>query len=67
MRTWIDLSTIETPERIGRRPRDARGYPIPYSVMYGADGKPDFRVIDRLRGEPRPSGRGQERGRRSWP
>lgn len=46
MRTWIDLSQIETPDRIAAMKKDVRGYPIPFSVKYGADGAPDFRVID---------------------
>lgn len=33
------------PDRIRRRPIDARGYPIPWFVEY-INGKPDFRVID---------------------
>ena len=31
--------------RLGR-PRDDRGYPIPYTVLIRPDGKPDFRIID---------------------
>ncbi|MFK4135920.1 hypothetical protein ACI2KR_27100 [Pseudomonas luteola] len=46
MATWIDLNTIETPDRIKRMKVDSRGYPIPYSVEIDANGKPDFRVID---------------------
>jgi hypothetical protein len=29
------------------RPKDRRGYPIPYSVLIREDGTPDFRIIDR--------------------
>lgn len=36
---------IDMPSRIGRLPRDKRGFPIPYFVSY-IDGKPDFRVAD---------------------
>lgn len=46
MKTWIDLATVETPLRIATLPRDARGYPVPHTVRYDADGVPDFRVID---------------------
>ena len=41
--------TIELPPipwRMGRRPRDARGLPIPFAQFIGADGVPDFRVLD---------------------
>ena len=31
--------------RLGR-PRDDRGYPIPYTVLIRPDGKPDFRITD---------------------
>lgn len=46
MRTWIDLTQIATPDRIAAMKKDVRGYPIPFSVKYDADGVPDFRVID---------------------
>lgn len=41
-----DVSSIPIPERLARRPRDSRGYPIPASVQIDAQGKPDFRVTD---------------------
>jgi hypothetical protein len=34
------------PAGIAALPRDARGYPIPFTVFVDADGTPDFRVID---------------------
>jgi len=34
------------PARMQRRPRDARGFPIPFSQFIDKDGKPDFRVLD---------------------
>jgi hypothetical protein len=39
---------LETPipERLARRPRDARGFPIPVTVLIKPDGTPDFRVTD---------------------
>lgn len=46
MRTWTDLAAIETPVRIARLARDARGYPIPHTVQMRPDGTPDFRVVD---------------------
>lgn len=46
MRTWINLADVPMPVRIARLARDARGYPIPYAVMYRSDGTPDFRAID---------------------
>jgi hypothetical protein len=33
------------PEALARRPVDRRGYPIPWSVVIGADGVPDFRSM----------------------
>ena len=39
-------TSIEIPSRLAARPRDARGYPIPATVLIGQDGKPDFRVTD---------------------
>jgi hypothetical protein len=37
---------IEIPRRIAKLPLDERGYPIPFFVAYGDDGKPDFRAMD---------------------
>jgi hypothetical protein len=37
------------PPRLARRPRDRRGYPIPFSNWVAADGTPDFRVLDQER------------------
>lgn len=34
------------PPRVASLRRDDRGYPIPYPVLYDAQGKPDFRVVD---------------------
>jgi hypothetical protein len=34
------------PERMKRRPTDKRGYPIPFVQFIGADGLPDFRVVE---------------------
>lgn len=39
------MSLIETPVRIAQMKKDARGYPIPFTVLW-KDGVPDFRVID---------------------
>jgi hypothetical protein len=46
MKTWRDISRIKVPLYMKSLPRDDRGYPIPYGVTVGTDGKPDFRVID---------------------
>lgn len=34
------------PERIGRLPKDKRGYPIPWNVLRGEDGTPFFTIND---------------------
>jgi hypothetical protein len=34
------------PDRVAKLPRDVRGYPIPYTVMIDAEGKPHFPVVD---------------------
>ena len=39
-----NLKTI-VPDRMRRRPLDARGYPVPWFVAWIA-GKPDFRIVD---------------------
>jgi hypothetical protein len=39
-------AVVPIPPRLARRPRDARGYPIPYGVLIRKDGTPDFRVVD---------------------
>ena len=36
----------EIPFRLARRPRDARGYVIPFTQFIKSDGTPDFRVMD---------------------
>ena len=36
----------EIPFRLARRPRDARGYVIPFAQFIKPDGTPDFRVMD---------------------
>lgn len=38
--------TTVIPQRLQRRPRDPRGYVIPYNQFIDANGEPDFRVID---------------------
>jgi len=35
---------IDIPRRLRQRPRDPRGYPIPYVVLIREDGNPDFRA-----------------------
>lgn len=37
---------IPLPAKLGRRPKDPRGYPIPASVLIDKDGRPDFRITD---------------------
>lgn len=44
--TWIGVAYVDTPDRIARLDRDARGYPNPNTVRYRSDGTPDFRAID---------------------
>lgn len=34
------------PESLRRRPRDRRGYPIPYVQAMSSDGTPDFTAVD---------------------
>ena len=36
----------DIPFRLARRPRDARGYVIPFAQFIKPDGTPDFRVMD---------------------
>lgn len=36
---------VEMPPAIARLPKDARGYPVPYSALY-VNGKPDFTQVD---------------------
>jgi len=40
---------IEPPARLSSRPRDPRGYAIPWTQFIRADGTPDFRVLDHER------------------
>lgn len=39
-------TALPIPERLARRPRDARGLPVPWTVLLREDGTPDFRVTD---------------------
>lgn len=39
-------SVIEIPKALRARPRDRRGYPIPFTVAIMRDGTPDFRIVD---------------------
>ena len=41
-----NAAAVPIPDRLARRPRDKRGYPIPYAVMVDSNGVPDFRVTD---------------------
>lgn len=41
--------TIPIPSRLASRPRDARGYPIPWMAAVDANGVADFRVQDRTK------------------
>jgi hypothetical protein len=41
-----DAQSVQIPARLADRPRDRRGYPIPWTVKLDLDGRPDFRVID---------------------
>lgn len=38
--------SVPVPPALSKRPKDKRGYPIPYSVAIDRDGKPDFKVVD---------------------
>lgn len=44
--SWKD---VPIPQRLASRPRDARGYPIPATVLIDNNGKPDFRITDAQR------------------
>jgi len=44
-----DWPSVPMPPRLAARPRDRRGYPIPYSVLITPNGEPDFRVTDLTR------------------
>lgn len=46
MRFLNKMLSVAMPQNIRKLPRDDRGLPVPASVAYDADGKPDFRVID---------------------
>lgn len=48
MKTWKDLNSVNTPDRVAALQKDERGYPIPHTVQW-ANGKPDFRVIDQVK------------------
>lgn len=43
------FESIAIPPRLALRPRDGRGYPIPFTVLLDRDGTPDFRVTDRIK------------------
>jgi hypothetical protein len=40
---------MEIPDLLGDRPRDKRGYVIPYVTFVKSDGEPDFAVLDPLK------------------
>lgn len=46
MKAWKELEAVAIPDRVARLAKDARGYPIPYSVWFNELGLPDFRVVD---------------------
>jgi len=41
-----ELLSTPIPPRLAARPRDRRGFPIPYGTLCADDGTPDFRVTD---------------------
>lgn len=43
------MNTKAIPTRLARRPRDERGFPIPYAQYVDEAGAPDFRVLDGAR------------------
>lgn len=43
------MHTTTIPTRLARRPRDGRGFPIPYAQYVDETGQPDFRVLDGAR------------------
>lgn len=49
MKAWLDLKTVPLPLHMRALPRDERGYPVPYNVAVGIDGKPAFKVQDILK------------------
>lgn len=44
-----DASSVAIPKRLAQRPRDKRGYPIPFAVLVNKDGIPDFRITDQAK------------------
>lgn len=40
------FTNVPIPPKLGLRPRDARGYPIPAGVVIDANGRPDFKTTD---------------------
>lgn len=49
MKAWLDLKTVAMPLHMKGLARDERGYPVPYNVAVGIDGKPAFKVQDVLK------------------
>lgn len=53
MKPWRDLQSIAIPDLMKGLAKglakDVRGYPIPFTVKFGPDGLPDFRVVDENR------------------
>ena len=41
-----ELLSTPIPPRLAARPRDRRGFPVPYATLCSDDGTPDFRVTD---------------------
>jgi hypothetical protein len=43
------IANVTMPDRIARRPQDARGFPIPWNVLIDRDGVPQFAINDHHR------------------
>lgn len=44
-----DVAAVEVPWRLRVRPKDARGYPIPFIVFVDAKGQPHFQINDAIK------------------
>jgi hypothetical protein len=45
----MSQTPLAIPPRLSQRPRDPRGFPIPFAQWIAEDGTPDFRILDQER------------------